>query len=40
MIKLVDGRTVVLSNYFNEAAGDVNHLYLSTDCLLYTSRCV
>ena len=31
VIKLVDGRTVVLSNYFGEAAGDVNHLYLSSD---------
>ena len=31
VIKLVDGRTVVLSNYFNEAAGDVNHLYLSSE---------
>ncbi len=31
VIRLVDGRTVVLSNYFNEAPGDVNHLYLSTD---------
>ncbi len=31
VIKLVDGRSVVLSNYFNEAAGDVNHLYLSSD---------
>lgn len=31
VIKLVDGRTVVLSNYFNEAPGDVNHLYLSAD---------
>jgi large repetitive protein len=31
VVKLVDGRTVVLSNYFNEAAGDVNHLYLSSD---------
>jgi len=31
VIKLIDGRTVVLSNYFNEAAGDVNHLYLSSD---------
>ena len=31
VIRLVDGRTVVLSNYFNESAGDVNHLYLSSD---------
>jgi large repetitive protein len=31
VVKLVDGRTVVLSNYFNEAAGEVNHLYLSSD---------
>jgi hypothetical protein len=31
VIKLVDGRTVVLSNYFNEAPGDVNHLYLSSE---------
>ena len=31
LIKLVDGRTVVLSNYFNEAAGDVNHVYLSSE---------
>ena len=31
VIKLIDGRTVVLSNYFNEAPGDVNHLYLSSD---------
>ena len=31
VISLVDGRTVVLSNYFDEAAGEVNHLYLSSD---------
>ena len=31
LIKLVDGRTIVLSGYFNEAAGDQNHLYLSSD---------
>ena len=31
VIKLTDGRTVVLANYFGEAAGDVNHLYLSSD---------
>lgn len=31
IIKLVDGRTIVLSGYFDEAAGDVNHLYLSSD---------
>ena len=31
VIRLVDGRTVVLSNYFNEAPGDVNHLYLSSE---------
>ncbi len=31
IIRLVDGRTVVLSNYFAETAGDVNHLYLSSD---------
>lgn len=31
VIKLVDGRTVVLSNYFAEAEGDLNHLYLSSD---------
>ena len=31
VIKLVDGRSVVLSNYFIEAAGDVNRLYLSSE---------
>ncbi len=31
LIKLADGRSVVLSGYFNEAPGDVNHLYLSSD---------
>ncbi|MES2435806.1 MAG: Ig-like domain-containing protein [Pseudomonadota bacterium] len=31
LVKLSDGRTVVLSNYFNENPGDVNHLYLSSD---------
>jgi len=31
IVQLVDGRSVVLSNYFNEAPGDVNHLYLSSD---------
>lgn len=31
IVKLTDGRTIVLSNYFNEAAGDVNHLYLSSE---------
>ena len=31
MIKLADGQTVVLSGYFNEAPGDTNHLYLSSE---------
>lgn len=31
IISLTDGRTIVLSNYFNEAAGQVNHLYLSSE---------
>jgi large repetitive protein len=31
LIKLADGRTVVLSGYFNETGGVVNHLYLSSD---------
>jgi len=31
LIKLTDGRTVLLSGYFNEMPGDVNHLYLSTN---------
>ena len=31
LVKLSDGRTIVLSNYFNEQPGDVNHLYLSSD---------
>lgn len=31
LVRLSDGRTVVLSNYFNENPGDVNHLYLSSD---------
>ena len=31
IVKLSDGRTIVLSNYFNEAPGDVNHLYLSSE---------
>lgn len=31
LVKLSDGRSIVLSNYFNENAGDVNHLYLSSD---------
>ena len=31
LITLTDGRRVVLSGYFNEAAGDVNRLYLSTN---------
>jgi large repetitive protein len=29
VVKLADGRNIVLSGYFNEAPGDVNHLYLS-----------
>ncbi|NEY91167.1 Ig-like domain-containing protein [Tabrizicola oligotrophica] len=29
IISLADGRKIVLSGYFNEAPGDVNHLYLS-----------
>lgn len=31
IVSLSDGRTIVLSNYFNEAAGQVNHLYLSSE---------
>lgn len=31
LVKLSDGRSIVLSNYFNENPGDVNHLYLSSD---------
>ncbi|MBL9055617.1 MAG: BapA prefix-like domain-containing protein, partial [Rhodobacteraceae bacterium] len=31
VIKLVDGRSIVLSGYFNEAPGDTNHLYLSSE---------
>ena len=31
LIKLADGQTVVLSSYFNEAPGDTNHLYLSSE---------
>ena len=31
LVKLSDGRSIVLSNYFNEQPGDVNHLYLSSD---------
>ena len=29
IVSLSDGRKIVLSDYFDEAAGDVNHLYLS-----------
>lgn len=29
VVKLADGRSIVLSGYFNEAPGDQNHLYLS-----------
>lgn len=29
IVKLSDGRNIVLSGYFNEAPGDQNHLYLS-----------
>ncbi len=31
LIKLTDGRTILLDGYFEKAAGDTNHLYLSTD---------
>ncbi len=31
LVKLSDGRSIVLSNYFNEQPGDVNHLYLSSE---------
>lgn len=31
LIKLTDGRAIVLDGYFEEAAGDKNHLYLSSD---------
>ena len=31
LVKLSDGRSIVLSNYFNEQTGDVNHLYLSSE---------
>lgn len=31
LIRLVDGRTIVLDGYFEAAAGDVNRLYLSSD---------
>ncbi len=31
LVKLSDGRKIVLSNYFNEQPGDFNHLYLSSD---------
>ena len=31
LITLADGRTIVLSGYFYETPGDVNHLYLSAD---------
>jgi large repetitive protein len=31
IIKLSDGRLIVLSNYFNEVPGQENHLYLSAD---------
>ena len=31
VIKLVDGRSIVLAGYFNEAPGDTNHLYLSSE---------
>lgn len=31
VVKLVDGRSIVLSGYFNEAPGDTNHLYLSSE---------
>jgi hypothetical protein len=31
LIKLTDGRTILLSGYFNEAVGEANHLYLSTN---------
>lgn len=31
IIALSDGRTIVLSNYFNTAAGQTNHLYLSSE---------
>ncbi len=31
LIKLSDGRSVVLSNYFHETAGQMNHLYISSE---------
>lgn len=31
IVKLSDGRSVVLSGYFDAAPGDTNHLYLSTE---------
>jgi hypothetical protein len=31
LVKLSDDRSILLSNYFAENAGDVNHLYLSSD---------
>ncbi|MGL6208849.1 MAG: Ig-like domain-containing protein, partial [Paracoccaceae bacterium] len=31
LIKLTDGRSILLSNYFNEMPGDLNRLYLSTN---------
>jgi len=31
LVKLADGRTILLSGYFAEMPGDVNHLYLSTN---------
>lgn len=34
IISLSDGRKIVLSSYFDEAAGDVNHLYLSDNGMI------
>lgn len=31
LVKLADGRTIVLSGYFDDAAGAANHLFLSSD---------
>jgi hypothetical protein len=34
VVKLIDGREITLTGYFDAAAGDTNHLYLSSDGMI------
>lgn len=34
VIKLIDGREIILTGYFDAAPGDTNHLYLSSDGMI------